>query len=293
LQVGSVSKPVAAIAAMSMVADGVIELDAPIEASLRSYRLAGTDAFDEPVTIGRLLSHTAGTNVDGFLGYPDAQTAPSLVGLLAGEGDTDAVAVVSAPGEGFMYSGGGYQVVEQAMLDASGAASFDALVRSRVFEPAGMVDSFYALDPPDAVVDRVSSGTFDGEALTQGWQRHPEHAAAGLWATAADLGRMMVAFSASLTGADEALVPQATARQMTTPVMATGDGAVGVGWFLDRAEAPSVYRHNGRNIGYAADVAGTLDGRFAVVVVTNSFPGGTPLAREIIATVAAVQGWSQ
>lgn len=290
LQVGSVSKPVAAATALSFAANGDVSLDESIEPLLATYALPpGEQTDDEPVTLARLLSHTAGTNVEGFLGYVSADVAPSLPEVLRGEGDTEAVAVVATPGSGFTYSGGGYQLVEQTMLDVTGAESFDALVRERVFAPAGMTSSFFALDPPDLGV--VSIGSINGDALGQGWQRHPENAAAGLWTTADDLGRFLAAFGAALRGDADGLLPTEWATRMVTPVTESDGLVVGSGWFLDDAETPTVFWHNGRNLGYAAEVTGTIDGRFGVAVVTNAFPGGTPLAREIIATVAALQGW--
>ena len=56
--------------------------------------------------------------------------------------------MVTQPGARFDYSGGGYELVEQAMLDVSGASDFDSLMRELVFEPAGMVDSRYRPRPP-------------------------------------------------------------------------------------------------------------------------------------------------
>ena len=80
-QVGSVSKPVAAVAAMRLAADGKLPWDGDIIPSLVSYTLPpGAQSGDHPVTLAGLLSHTAGTNVHGFPGYPSATDAPTLAG---------------------------------------------------------------------------------------------------------------------------------------------------------------------------------------------------------------------
>lgn len=289
-QVGSVSKPVAAVGAVRMAADGDLPWDGDIATVLRSYPLPdGAQSTEHPVTVAALLSHTAGTSVDGFLGYGTAAEAPALPDLLAGQGNTPAVEVVQQPGTGFLYSGGGYQLVEQAMLDAGGAVDFTALMRDLVFAPTGMTDSRYSLELPPDLARRATSGSLDGVALPQRWQAHPEGAAAGLWTTADDLGRFLAAFGASLAGTSEALLPTEWARRMVSPVTDGGDGAqVAHGWFLD--ESGTEFSHNGRNIGYCAEIAGTLDGRHGVVV-TNSFPGGTQLTREIIDTIAHAGGW--
>ena len=290
-QVGSVSKPVAAVGAMRLAADGSLPWDDDITPSLVSYTLApGAQSAEHPVTLAGLLSHTAGTNVHGFEGYSSATDAPTLPGVLAGEGNSVAVRVVSEPGLRFEYSGGGYELVEQAMLDASGASDFDSLMRDLVFEPAGMVDSRYALELPADVAARATAGSTDGEQLPQRWQAHPESAAAGLWTTADDLGRFLAALTASMSGIDESLLPTAWTQRMTTAVKTAGtDTQVGHGLFVF-AEGQE-FGHGGVNIGYNASIAGTVDGRFAVAVVTNADPGGIILAEEVIDTIARTMGW--
>ena len=213
-----------------------------------------------------------------------------MAGVLAGEGNSVAVRVVTEPGLRFDYSGGGYELVEQAMLDASGASDFDTLMRELVFEPAGMVDSRYALELPADVAARATPGSTDGEQLPQRWQAHPESAAAGLWTTADDLGRFLAALTASMSGIDESLLPTAWTQRMITAVKTAGrDMQVGHGLFVF-AEGQE-FGHGGVNIGYNASIAGTVDGRFAVAVVTNADPGGIILAEEVIDTIASTMGW--
>ena len=290
-QVGSVSKSVAAVGAMRLAADGKLPWDADITPSLTSYTLPpGAQSVDHPVTLAGLLSHTAGTNVDGFPGYPSATEAATLLEVLAGQGNTDAVRVVTEPGARFAYSGGGYELVEQAMLDASGAADFNSLMRELVFGPAGMVDSRYALDLPADVALRATAGSTDGEQLPQRWQAYPESAAAGLWTTADDLGRFLAALTASMSGTDETLLPTAWAQRMITGVKYAGRGVqVGYGLFL--SAAGQEFGHDGANVGYNTSIAGTVDGRFAIAVVTNADAGGLTLAEEVIETVATTMGW--
>ncbi len=290
-QVGSVSKTVAAVGAMRMAADGKLPWDDDITSSLISFTLPpGAQSGDHPVTLAGLLSHTAGTNVHGFPGYPSATQAPTLPEVLAGQGNTEAVHVVTEPGTRFDYSGGGYELVEQAMLDVSGANDFDTLIRELVFEPAGMVDSRYLLDLPADVAVRATPGSTNGEQLPQRWQAYPESAAAGLWTTADDLGRFLAALTASMSGVDETLLPTAWTQRMVTGVQPAGTGVqVGHGLFV-LAEGKE-FGHGGVNLGYNASIAGTVDGRFAVAIVTNSDPGGITLAEEVTDTIATTMGW--
>lgn len=293
LQVGSVSKPVAAAAIATLVSDGTIDWSTDVLASLAGSDLGGVAGG---VSFEALLSHTAGANVDGFLGYPDPDQVPSAAEVIAGDGTTDAIVVTPPPEPTFLYSGGGYVVAAEAAAGAD-AATFAELARTRLFEPLGMVDSSFGIEPPADRIDRVSPGSVNGQGLANRWQRHPEHAAAGLWTTADDLGRFLIEFGASLAGTSDRALTSDVAVDMVTAVAmidggeGSGYAAIGRGWFLDDADSPSVYRHNGRNIGFTAEIAGTVDGRYGVVVVTNAFPGGTDLARDVIRTVAAELEW--
>ncbi len=288
LQVGSVSKPVAAATIATLVADGALDWATP--APLTNVGVPVPAGVE--VDFAQLLSHTAGVNVDGFLGYESPEEAPDLAEVIAGEGNTAPIAVDSALGE-FRYSGGGYVLAAEAATTLDGASSFAELAQRQLFGPLGMSDSVFALEPPADRLDRVSEGAVGLEGLESGWQRHPEHAAAGLWTTADDLAIFLTAFGASLAGDPDALLPPDVAAEMIQGVVTFNDdgAAVGRGWFLDDLDQPTVYRHNGRNIGYTAEIAGTVDGRYGVVVVTNSFPGGTDLARDVIATIAAELEW--
>ena len=76
-QVGSVSKPVAAVGAMRLAADGRLPWDDDITPSLVAYTLPpGAQSGEHPVTLAGLLSHTAGTNVHGFEGYSSRDGRP-------------------------------------------------------------------------------------------------------------------------------------------------------------------------------------------------------------------------
>lgn len=153
-QAGSLSKPVAAYAALRLVEAGELELDRDVNECLVSWQLPD----GEGVTLRRLLTHTAGLGVPFFPGFEEGAELPTLVEVL------DAVRVESSPGE-FRYSGGGYVLVQLLLEDVTGRR-FANLARELVFEPLGMTRS-----------------TFEQRA----GRRYPEQAAAGLWTTARDL----------------------------------------------------------------------------------------------------------
>lgn len=91
-QAASISKPVAAATALRLVADGRLDLDESIAGRLRCWQVPANDSWQPRLTIRQLLSHTAGLTVHGFPGYQPGAALPSLPDVLAGRGNTLAVA---------------------------------------------------------------------------------------------------------------------------------------------------------------------------------------------------------
>jgi CubicO group peptidase (beta-lactamase class C family) len=101
-QAASISKPIAAAAALSLVQDGALTLDGDINAVLKRWKLpAGPFTAGRPVTLRHLLSHTGGLTVHGFAGYAQGAPVPTLVQVLAGAAPANSAAIVSEarPGE--------------------------------------------------------------------------------------------------------------------------------------------------------------------------------------------------
>src|SRR4051794_23482344 len=83
-QAGSVSKPVFALAVMRLVEEGRLDLDADVNRYLIPGRVPATGGWQPRITRRQLLSHTAGTTVHGFGGYPASAPWPTPVQVLQG-----------------------------------------------------------------------------------------------------------------------------------------------------------------------------------------------------------------
>lgn len=85
-QAGSISKPVAAAAAMSFVQRCLLSLDEDVNQKLASWKVPNNEfTAQEKVTLRRLLSHSARLTVHGFPGYALDAPVPSVVQVLNGE----------------------------------------------------------------------------------------------------------------------------------------------------------------------------------------------------------------
>lgn len=122
-QAGSISKPVAAAAALHLGEQGKLSLDENVNEKLKTWKVPDNEFTQaEKVTLRRLLSHTAGLTVHGFPGYDVDAPLPTLVQILNGEkpANTAPVRVDIVPGRKFRYSGGGVTIEQRLMMDVSG-----------------------------------------------------------------------------------------------------------------------------------------------------------------------------
>lgn len=288
-QAGSVSKPVAAVAALRLVEEGRLSLDADIRSRLTSWTLPDHPLLaDRPVTLSRLLSHTAGTNVSGMNGYEAGAPLPTVPQILDGlaPANTAAVRVEAVPGAQWRYSGGGYVVAQALMVDATGQA-FPELMDRLVLRPAGMTRSSYRQPMAPDRRRRAARGTKpDGSALPGGWRIYPEMAAAGLWTTPSDLGRFAISVARSIRGEDGGLLRTRTALQM----MSRGPGNWGLGVDLGPPDSPRQFGHTGRSIGFTSMLIVYPDTCQGAAVMTNGDEGGW-LIQELMRSIGDAYGW--
>ncbi|MEL6853457.1 MAG: serine hydrolase domain-containing protein, partial [Bacteroidota bacterium] len=144
-QVGDISKSVTSMAALAFSAEGKIPLTVDINNYLTSWQLEeNNNTAIQKVTLGRLLTHTGGINEETFAGYVEGESVPSLFQLLNGQSpaNNNPIQVTATPGTQFNYSSGGHLVIQQAMEDVSGT-DFASLMKTRIFDPIGMVSSAF------------------------------------------------------------------------------------------------------------------------------------------------------
>lgn len=286
-QAASISKPVTALAALRMVEANRLSLDADINTALTSWKLPPGPGGSH-ATLRQLLSHTAGTTVSGFPGYAHDAAVPTLLQVLDGAppANTKPVRIESLPGRGWNYSGGGYTVVQQALIDRGGKP-FVELLAETVLAPLGMKDSTFAHPLPSTLAARAAKPhDGKGEPYKGGAYTYPELAAAGLWTTPSDLARFILGVQRDADERGQPLLSPAMAHTMLKPVKngyALGFGIEGKGPALS-------FGHGGSNMGYQDLLFAYLEHGDGVVVMTNG-DGGADLAQGILRAAAAEYHW--
>lgn len=287
-QAASISKPVAALAALQLAEAGKLQLEADVNQYLTRWKLPGNALTEKgAVTLRQLLSHTAGLTVHGFPGYASDAVLPSSVQVLNGErpANTAAIRVDKPPGTEWRYSGGGF-VVTQVLLEDVTGEPFAKSMQDLVLRPLGMTRSTYEQPLPQSrLAEAAMAYHADGDAVRGGPHVYPEMAAAGLWTTPSDLLRYAMGVQQALAGNSQAVLSAGMTREMLTPGMNRWGLGVQTGGGPERR----YFTHGGSNAGFRCLLVAYEAGDGAAIM-TNGDRGGE-LAAEILRTIAHEYQW--
>jgi CubicO group peptidase (beta-lactamase class C family) len=288
-QAASISKSVAASAVLHFVEDGRISLDRNVNDYLKSWKVPDNQFTKvQKVTLRRILSHSAGLTVHGFPGYVPGTPLPTLVQILNGSkpANTRAIRVDLVPGTKWRYSGGGYTVMQQMLIDVLGKP-FAAIMQRTVLQVFGMKESAYSQPlRPDWRGYAATGYRPDGNPVRGKYHTYPELAAAGLWTTPSDLDRFAIGLQQALAGQSNPVISENMAKQMLTRQI--DDDGLGV--FLDGSGHDLRFSHGGANEGFQCMLMAYARAGQGAAVMTNSDTGGA-LIQEIMFAIAREYGW--
>jgi len=160
----SLTKPlVTSLLIMQHVEAGALNFDTPISRHLPEFRDARSDA----ITVGELLTHTAGlpawrplyADVDS----PDAASVLRFIASCAGE---------YAPGSRVVYSDLGF-ITLGFLLERLASTTLAGLAARRLFEPLNLRRTFF--NPPAALRDEIAASEF-GNGYERGMCRDTQAA---------------------------------------------------------------------------------------------------------------------
>lgn len=187
-QIASLSKWVTAWGILALVEAGKVDLDAPVSAYMRRWRLPPSQFDLNAVSIRRLLSHTGGL-VDGlgYQGFAESERVQTLEESLTHAADAmpgaNGRAIVGVrPGSAWRYSGASYALLQMVIEDVTGE-QFETYMQRTVLRPLGMLRSSFAAPHPEASVAQ----SFDTTGSTASFRKFSAPAAASLFSSAADL----------------------------------------------------------------------------------------------------------
>lgn len=204
-QIGSISKSLAAFAALRLAGEGKLDLDAPVAALLPDLPLPAA-----PVTTNQLLDHTAGFAHDAPL-FPRVPDGKLWSGF--------------APGSAFSYSNTGYNILGLVIARAAGMP-YPAALRALVLRPLGMTGALPLIRAADRT--RYATGYtpltdrpyFAGAPLAPGPWTELDGAAGSVAATPADMVRYLRFVAQLGRGKGAPLFPDKLAARYAAPGVA-------------------------------------------------------------------------
>lgn len=213
----SMTKPIVSVAAMMLVEEGKLELDAPVAKYLPAFAqlkvgveqtgMLGQKTLElvdatQPMTVRDLLRHTSGMTY-GFFGPGLVKQAYRESGLESARGIDNAqfaeriakLPLAYPPGSTWDYSNS--TDVLGRVLEVASGQPLGVLLKTRLFEPVGMKDTAFSV--PDAERQARIAEPFGGDGITPGSTlfdpRRPaafESGGGGLISTAPDYARFLL-----------------------------------------------------------------------------------------------------
>jgi len=303
---GSVAKSLSAAVALTLVEQGLLNLDEDVNHGLVSWRVPENEYTRiEKVTLRRLLSHSAGledglTNrgpddpMPAYITFGDEVPGATLQQLLAGmpEDDIEPTRVVQVPGTSYRYANADYAILELLIEDHLGQ-SFEDFMQAVVLDRLGMACSSYHQPlPQDLRALSASEHTLDGKPVEGGRANFPFHAAASLWTTPGDLAVFMIDLMKAYQGETGHLLSPQMAQLMLSPQIEMLDhpysDAYGLG--VELQSTTQGVTHTGGTWGSCSIIwFYPQTGKGAVVMINSA--NGSLLRFEILLSIAAAYGW--
>ncbi|MEO7371345.1 MAG: serine hydrolase domain-containing protein [Ilumatobacteraceae bacterium] len=279
----SAVKGITALAVVSLIVDGLLDLSTP------AREVLGSDLplIDDAVTVEHLLAHRSG--IGDYLDEDiDHDYADYLMAVPVHElADTEQYLAVLdghrtkfAAGEQFSYCNGGFVVLALIAERASGVP-FHELVSQRVCEPAGMIDSAFLRS--DELPARAAIGYIHVDGV---WRSNVFHLPVrgngdgGIYTTVSDVRSLWTSFF------DGRIVPEEWVAEMVRPrSVYTEKARYGLGIWLDGVG--DAVRLEGFDAGVSFRSWHHPGSRMTHTVISNDMEGAWPITRLLYEILSA------
>ena len=273
-QIGSITKHFTAVACMRLHQQGRLDVHAPVADVLGWFEVQS--AFDVPVTLHHLLTHTS-----GLIMMMDSN--PSSWGQTWALRNT---VLGFEPGTQFSYSNVGYNVL-QCVIQTITGKTFDASLRELIFEPLGMSET----------IGEIRNALHDRMALGHKYSAHddrpvprPERQVVVNWyelssgcgsvvTTARDLARFLrMELNGGRSDDGTMFLRPETFEKLAHPYVEMpgffAGTMQGYGVLVEQSEDTNGHRRMigaGENLGYEAAMYGDIEAGLGVVLLVNSY----------------------
>lgn len=274
-EIGSITKPMTAVAALRLVEQGRLNLDGPLAAQLPGFSVQPPpyelypDAQNprRAITPRDLLTHRSGLPSDilSRMFSVKPREPEEYIGLMRN------TRAAYPPGYALAYSNPGFALAGELVRARSGL-SYAEFLKRNVFTPCGMQSTHVTLAGVDRT--RLAVGYLRskrGATLETGVQ-----GAGSVRSTAADLTRFAQLVLNAGECSEGRVLSAASMREMlrrqNTAAPRDFDTSIGLGWFLDVEPASGVYTvgHSGGTVQFVSTLLIAPEEKLTVAVLANS-----------------------
>jgi len=264
-EAASMTKPLAAYAALKLVEQGQLDLDRPLTSYLPQPYLKD-QPLHEKITARMVLSHTSG--------FPNWRKDSPLT-------------VQHEPGTRYLYSGEGILFLQRVIEHLTGT-DYETFIQQTLLQPLGMKSSRHTWS--DSVAQHAAAGHDSKGQLKSDRRLYTQpNAAYSLYTTPRDYAAFVLEMMRADRSAPHAL-SAASLQQMLTPISPTtgrelltrqgqtgqGDLRFGLGWSIEPTASGPRARHSGSNgTGFRCYTEFDPKKGHGIVIMTNSSSGDT------------------
>ncbi|MEY2567891.1 MAG: hypothetical protein QOE35_2420 [Actinomycetota bacterium] len=233
---GSVSKPLTAVAVMQLVESGKVDLDGPVQRYVPSFRVADA-AASRRITVRQLLTHTSG--IPNTACETEDDTLEAFVATLR------TVHLDRPVGSRYEYCSGNYNLLGLLIERVSGQP-YGRYMEDHVFAPLRMRDSFGTL--AGARADGLAAGHrwIFGRKVAHTYYNPSGVPAGYLASSASDMTRLLAAEMNGGRYGDAQILSPAGIAMTQRPMVKTDTGAhYGFGWETGATGGVPTVHHGG------------------------------------------------
>ncbi len=279
--IGSLTKPMTTLAEASLVDAGVLRWDSKLTELLPTFAVG-----DPELTRALLLWHSACAcsgmprqdleNLFEFAGVTPERRLASMRAM-----KPTAPLGATYQYSNLMVAAGGFAAAHAAYPDRSLGDAYDTLMKTRVFEPIGMVDSTLAFEVAAQRAHAVPHGlALDGSLRPISVEAEknvlPIRPAGGVWSSLRDLERYaMTELGRGVSAEGRRVASEASMRARWTSRILDPDGiGYGLGIDVGTYAGQPMLAHDGGALGFGSSMLLLPEASVGIVVLANARTGG-------------------
>jgi CubicO group peptidase (beta-lactamase class C family) len=269
-RVGSISKLFTAVAAMQLVEQGKLDIDAPVSDALSEFRIVLP--FEETVqpTLRQMMCHRSGMVRESPVGGYFDGSGPTVSETIA---SLESCVLVNLPNTKTRYSNVGPTIVGHTVSKISGQP-FEDYQSEHLLAPLGMQHSGWRAEAvPSELLANSYMRVADGQG---GFVHRPSPRfelgtlpAGNLYSTAVDLAQFAKMLLAKGRVPDGRVIQAETLREMCTPQLIEDSTGFGIGFYVGKFADRRTIQHTGAVYGFSSSLVVIPEEGIAAIVLAN------------------------